>query len=67
MLEYGQMVGQGSGAGGSGGGGGSIEVAADIAAAASDAVARVAALPPQTLFVIAAVILGGLFVFRPAF
>ena len=67
MVEYGQTVGQGSGAGGSGGGGGSVDVGADIAAAASDAVARVAALPPQTLLVIAAVILAGLFILRRAF
>jgi len=67
MVEYGQTVGQGSGAGGSGGGGVSVDVGADIAAAASDAVARVAALPPQTLLVIAAVIVTGLVLLRKAF
>lgn len=66
MVEYGQTIGRGA-AGGGGGGGGRTEVGADVAAAFSDVVDRVAALPPEILLVGVVLILGGLLVLRRAF
>ena len=65
MGEYGQIVGQGSRAAG-GRGGGSQDLGAQIADVISDLIDRIAALPPEVLVVGAAVILGGLLVFRRA-
>jgi hypothetical protein len=67
MIEYGHAVGEGSGAGGSGAGGGSVDVGADIANFASDAVSRISALPPEALLLIVAAILAGLLVLKRAF
>jgi len=67
MVEYGQVVGQGSEAGGSAGGGGPVDVGMSLVHAASDAVARVAALPPTTLLLIAAVVIVGFVLLKRAF
>ena len=64
MLEYGQAVGQASGTTGSGSGG-SIDLGAGISHFISDAAARISALPPVALVLLAAVvILAGLFVLK---
>jgi len=65
MVEYGQTVGQGTGA--AGGGGGPVDVGVGLVNAFFDTVHRVAALPPGTLLLVAAVILVGLFLLRRAF
>jgi len=64
MLEYGNAVGQASGATGSGSGG-SVDLWVGISHFISDAAARVSALPPVALVLLAAaVVLAGLFVLK---
>lgn len=63
MVEYGNTIGQGPGAAG-GGSGGPVDVGADVTTFVSNAVDRVAALPPEALLLIAVVILGGLLVLK---
>jgi hypothetical protein len=64
MLEYGQAVGQASGATGSGSGR-SVDLGGDITHLVSDAVSRISTLPPVALVLLAAVVvLAGLFVLK---
>jgi hypothetical protein len=63
MVEYGNTVGRGSGASGSGTGS-PVDVGADVTSFVSNAVDRVAALPPEALLLLAVVILGGLLVLK---
>jgi hypothetical protein len=65
MAEYGQGVGQGTGA--SGGGGGSTDLTGSAAAFISDAVDQVAALPAEMLVLIVILVLAGLLVVKRAF
>lgn len=68
MVEYGQGVGQATGAGGAiGGGGGSQDLGAGAADFVNKAVNTISSLPPETLLVIVVVILLGLIVLRRAF
>ena len=74
MVEYGNAVGEvsgqgGGGSGGSGGavGGGSSDMGATAADFVSNAVDRIAALPPEGMLLLAVAILAGLFVLRRAF
>ncbi|MEW6224654.1 MAG: hypothetical protein AB1627_08480 [Chloroflexota bacterium] len=66
MLEYGQGVGQATGAGG-GQAGGSTDVGASAAAFVSDAVNAVSALPPEGLVALVVAIFFGLVLLRRAF
>ncbi len=64
MLEYGNAVGQASKATGSGSGG-SVDLGAGISHLISDAAARISALPPVALVLLAAVlVLAGLFILK---
>ncbi len=66
MLEYGQAVGQTTGAGGHAGGG-TQDVGAGAAALVSNAVNTVSALPPEQLLVVVLAIFAGLILLRRAF
>ena len=69
MVEYGNGVGQvagGSGGGASSGAGGG-DVGATVGNALSNAVDQVAALPPETLVLIAVLVLGALLFLKRAF
>jgi hypothetical protein len=57
MVEYGNVVGQGSGA--VGGGGGSFDVTDQIMGALSDVIDRIASLPPLVLVAIAGIMILG--------
>ena len=64
MLEYGNAVGQATGATGSGSGG-SVDLGAGISHFISDAAARISALPPAGIVLLAAVVIfAGLFVLK---
>jgi hypothetical protein len=68
MVEYGQGVGQATGASGAlGGGGGRQDLGAGVSAAINDAVHQVSSLPPATLVVIIVVVFIGLIILRRAF
>ena len=71
MFEYGRGVGevsgQGNGAGGGGTAGGSSDMGAGAAEFVSNAVDRLAALPPEMLLLIGVLVLAGLFVLKRAF
>jgi hypothetical protein len=68
MVEYGNAVGQVSGAAGSGGGGRSVDLGVGVTHFISDAVGRISALPPEALLLIAAVaIVAGLLILKRAF
>jgi hypothetical protein len=75
MVEYGNGVGQVSGAGGGSGGGGGVGVGGggptDLGATAmdfvSDSAHRILALPPEMLLLIVVAILVGLVVLKRAF
>jgi hypothetical protein len=62
MVEYGNVVGQSSGAGGGGaGGGGWFDLGSDPVAWFENIVDRIASLPPEVLvFLVAAVVIFGL-------
>jgi hypothetical protein len=66
MAEYGQVVGQTTGAGG-GGGAGTQDLGAGAVAFVTHAVNEVSSLPPETLLLIVALIFIGLIVLRRAF
>jgi hypothetical protein len=66
MVEYGQGVGQATGASG-GGGGGKQDLGAGVEAAINNAVHTVSTMPPATLVVIVVVIFIGLIILRRAF
>jgi hypothetical protein len=72
MIEYGHAVGEGTGpgagaGGGSGLGGGPTDIGASAVDFVSNAVDRIAALPPEMLLLLGAVVLVGLIVLRRAF
>jgi hypothetical protein len=68
MVEYGNGVGQATGAGGGGGGGGhTTDLGAGAAAFVNDAVHTISALPPTTLVLIVVLIFVGLIILRRAF
>ncbi|HEY4189027.1 MAG TPA: hypothetical protein VGM28_01280 [Candidatus Limnocylindrales bacterium] len=68
MVEYGQGVGQATGASGTlGGGGGTHDLGADVGAAFHDAVHTVSTLPPQALVLIIVLVFVGLIILRRAF
>lgn len=67
MVEYGQAVGQASGAGGHATGGGTQDLGAGAVAFVSNTVHTISALPPETLLAIAVVIIVGLLFLRRAF
>ncbi len=68
MLEYGQGVGQATGAtGGIGGGGGSQDIGAAASQFVSNAVDTISTMPPETLLLLVVVVLLGLIVLRKAF
>jgi hypothetical protein len=68
MVEYGQGVGQATGASGAvGGGGGTRDLGADVSNAINSAVHTVSALPPETLVLIVVLVFVGLIILRKAF
>jgi hypothetical protein len=67
MVEYGNGVSQATGATGGGGGGGSTDLVGSAVHFVSDAVDRVAALPPEVLIGAAVILLVGFLVLRRAF
>jgi len=75
MLEYGNTIEHGTGGarpgggsgGGSGFGGGPDDMGGAMVNWVSDSVDKVSALPPETLLLIAVVILAGLFFLKRAF
>ena len=66
MVEYGNGVGQATGAAGSGGGG-SMDAGAAFGQFISDTVDNIAALPPTTLFLAVVVIVIGFIILKRAF
>jgi hypothetical protein len=68
MVEYGQGVGQATGASGAiGGGGGTRDLGADVSSAINSAVHTVSTLPPGTLVLIVVLVFLGLIILRKAF
>ena len=68
MVEYGQGVGQATGASGTaGGGGGTRDLGADVSNAFNSAVHTVSTLPPETLVLIVVLVFVGLIILRKAF
>lgn len=67
MVEYGNGVGQATGAGGGGGGGGHTDVGAQIGRFITDTVDTIAAFPPEMLIAGVIVIFLGLVILRRAF
>jgi hypothetical protein len=67
MLEYGQGVGQATGAGGQATGGGSQDLGAGAAAFVSNTIHTVSALPPEQLVALVVVMLVGMVFLRRAF
>ena len=67
MVEYGNGVGQATGAGGGGGGGGHTDVGAQIGRVITDSVDAIAALPPEMLLAGIVAIFLGLIILKRAF
>jgi hypothetical protein len=67
MVEYGNGVGQATGAAGGSGGGGSMDAGAAFGQFISDTVDNISALPPSTLFLGIVVIVVGFFILKRAF
>lgn len=68
MVEYGNGVGQATGAAGGGSrGGGSMDAGAAFGQFVSDAVDNISALPPTTLFLGIVVIVVGFIILKRAF
>ena len=67
MVEYGNGVGQATGAGGGGGGGGTTDVGAQIGRFINDSVDTIAALPPEMLIIGIVAIFLGLVILKRAF
>jgi hypothetical protein len=66
MVEYGNGVGQSTGAGGGAGGGQPVDAGAAIGQMVTDAVHTVSALPPTTLLLGFVVLVVGLMILRRA-
>jgi hypothetical protein len=67
VVEYGNGVGQATGAGGGGGGGGHTDVGAQIGRFINDSVDTIAALPPELLLAGIVAIFLGLVILKRAF
>jgi hypothetical protein len=67
VVEYGNGVGQATGAGGGGGGGGHTDVGAQIGRFINDSVDTIAALPPEMLLAGIVAIFLGLVILKRAF
>jgi hypothetical protein len=67
VVEYGNGVGQATGAGGGGGGAGHTDVGAQIGKFINDSVDTIAALPPEVLIAGIIVIFLGLIILKRAF